>query len=292
MDLHTGLPAGLALRVGKYRLGFGKLNPAHPHTYPFAERFRVLADYLPGEESFNETAAQLSWRLALPEDASVTVSGDWLQGDSFRIPRESSGAPNDPLELDPAGDPDRAEEPRAAALGRLSMFAPIGDRNGIELGFTGTRGVNNVAANSATSVLGGDLKAKLWRGPNAYLLVQGEVLRLEREEAGWDETSGAYTKESIERKGGYVFADWNWDRRYNVGASFERWRTADAGDALDTAYGLFAGLSLMEETTAFRLSWEHWVPGRPDGATQDPDAVNTVTLRVLWSMGPHKAHQF
>ena len=56
-SMTRGLPGNLALKGGKYRLGFGKLNPAHPHTYPFAERFRVLATYLPGEESLNETGA-------------------------------------------------------------------------------------------------------------------------------------------------------------------------------------------------------------------------------------------
>jgi hypothetical protein len=291
-EMLRGLPGNLALKGGRYRAGFGRLNPAHPHTYPFAGRFRVLSAFLPGEESFNETGLQASWRFALPRDASVTASADWLQGDSFRIPRESSGAPNDPVELDPAGDPDRSEEPRPAALGRLALFAPLGERNGVELGLSGTRGVNNVAAGTRTTVIGTDVKAKLWRGPNAYLLVQGELLRLDREQAGWDETFAAYTKPGIERNGGYLFADWNWDRRYNAGASFERWQAADAGGASDTAFGVFAGLALMEETTAFRLSWERWMPGRPEGARENPDAVNVLTLRGIWSMGPHKAHQF
>jgi hypothetical protein len=32
-QLNRGLPAGLALKGGKYRAGFGKLNPQHAHTY-------------------------------------------------------------------------------------------------------------------------------------------------------------------------------------------------------------------------------------------------------------------
>src|SRR5690349_7473940 len=124
-EITRGLPAGLGLKGGKFRQGFGKFNPAHPHTMPFAERPRVLAAYLPGDESFNETGFELSERLALPGDLALTISADALQGDSFRRPRESTSALNDPLEADPLGD--REDEPRPAGLGRIALFAPIGD---------------------------------------------------------------------------------------------------------------------------------------------------------------------
>lgn len=47
----------------------------------------------------------------------------------------------------------------------------------------------------------------------------------------------------------------------------------------------------MEETTALRLDWRHEQAAALPGE-DDPSAVDTVTLRVVWSMGPHKAHQF
>lgn len=285
-----GLPAGLELKGGKYRAGFGKLNPQHPHTYPFAERFRVLAAYLPGDEAMNETGVQLSSRLPAPGDVALTASLDALQGDSFRITREPSGAANDPLAL--GDDGDRASEPRTALLGRLSAFVPIRDRSGLELGVSGTQGTNNVAAATRTTVFGGDAKLKWWTSASSYVLVQGELLRLDREDAGWDELAAAYTRASVKPAGAYVFADYNWATRYNVGASFERYQQPIADKASDQAFGLFAGLALLEESTAFRIGWEHVQPGRPSGVTTDPDAINTVSLRVIYSMGPHKAHQF
>ncbi|MFN8549259.1 MAG: hypothetical protein U0527_15115 [Candidatus Eisenbacteria bacterium] len=45
-----------------------------------------------------------------------------------------------------------------------------------------------------------------------------------------------------------------------------------------------AGFALMEETTAFRLDWNRFSP--PESA-----AINALTLRIIYSMGPHKAHQ-
>lgn len=286
--LLRGLPGGLTLKGGKYRVGFGKLNPQHPHAVPFADRFRVLAAYLPGDEAFNETGVELSGRLPSPGDWAVTASADWLQGNSFRIERESSGDPSDPIEL---GDGDRADEPRPAGLARLSAFVPIQDRSGLELGIDATQGTNNVAAGTKSTVVGGDAKLKLWTSANAYLVVQGEVLSLDREEAGWDPSAAAYTETSVKPIGGYLYADYNFKTRYNVGASFEHFEEPTSDKTADQAFGLFAGLALMEETTAFRLDWNHFAPGTPTGSPT-PDAVNTVTLRVIYSMGPHKAHQF
>ena len=166
-----GLPAGLTLKGGKYRMGFGKLNMVHPHAYPFAERFSVLAAYLPGEEAFNETGLQLSARLPAPGDISLTASIDALQGDTFRILRQPSLALNDPLAIDPLNG-DRTAEPRTAVLGRLSAFLPVNVRSGVELGLSGTQGTNNAAAATRTTVLGADVKAKLWTGDDSFLLVQ------------------------------------------------------------------------------------------------------------------------
>jgi len=49
--------------------------------------------------------------------------------------------------------------------------------------------------------------------------------------------------------------------------------------------GAFAGFSLLEETTAFRADWRRILPdGGPD--------FDEFRLRAIFSMGPHKAHQF
>lgn len=289
-----GLPGGLNLKGGKYRVGFGKLNLAHPHVNPFAEPFRVLHTYLPGDESFNEVGFSLSERLPAPGDMSLTATLDWLQGDTFRREREidSAGfADGDPRD-DYASGPDRADETRPGVVGRISGFVMAGERSGVEFGASATQGTNNVAAGALTRVYGADLKAKIWNSAQSYLLLQGELLKLDREDASWDSESGNYTKVNVTPLGGYVFADYNFAIRYNVGASFESFQEDTEDRVWDKAVGLFAGFALMEETTAIRADWSHFMPGTPDGADQSPDAVNTFTVRVIYSMGPHKAHQF
>jgi hypothetical protein len=287
--LLRGLPGDLNLKGGKYRAGFGKLNAAHPHTYPFFERFRVLSTYLPGEEAFNETGISLSERLPSPGESSLTASVDWLQGDSFRRSREATDNGNDPLAAGEDGD--RAGESRPAVLGRLSAFTMVGERSGLELGMSAAHGTNNVAAAARMTVWGADAKAKLWTSERAYLLLQAEALRLRRDDAGWDAGTGAYQLERVDPWGWYTFADWNLSPRWNVGGSYERFQRDDAARKWDHAVGFFAGCALMEETTVFRLGWERFLAAAA-GEEPVPEAVDTFTLRVIFSMGPHKAHQF
>ncbi len=283
-----GLPLGLALKGGKYRVPFGKLNPAHPHTYPFTDRFHVLAAYLPGEDGYIDTGVELSERIPTPGDVALTASADWLSGDPFRLARFPVSA-NDPLLTTAAGD--RDAEPRPAGLGRLSAFIPMGDRSGLELGADALEGTNDVAAAARTRLYGADLKLKLWTAATSYLLLQSELIHLDRDQAGWDSTRAVYTRDALQRTGGYVFADYAFATRYDAGVSYERFeRPAPAGET-DSAVGAFAGLALLEESTVFRVGWEHFMPGSA-ATNPNPQDVDTVTFRVIYSMGPHKAHQF
>lgn len=294
--LLRGLPGGLSLKGGQYRAGFGRVNAEHPHALPFAERFRVLASYLPGEEAFIETGISLSERIPMPGEISLVASADWLQGDSFRSAHSEEAG-----EGEKHGGETAADGPRPAVLGRLAGFTMVGERSGLELGLSGAHGTTDAAEGLRATVLGADLKAKLWTSPNSYLLVQGELLRLEREQEAEHEAVLAAKRaagedegqvERVTPVGGFLLADYNFGRRYNVGASYERYQQATADETWDQALGLFGGLSLLEETTAFRLGWERFLPGEPKGAEASPEAVNTVTLRVIFSMGPHKAHSF
>lgn len=297
------LPAGLAVKGGKYRAGFGKLNSIHPHALPFAQRFHVSQALLPGEESLNETGVSLSGRIPMPGAFSLVASVDYLQGDSFRLFRDVDSTAlgeGDPVIRWGEENPDRSLESRPALLGRLSGFQQLGERSGLEVGLSAVHGTNNVAAAARTTVLGVDLKAKLWNSERSYLLVQAEAFRLRREDAGWDPDRGYFT-ETVDPAGAFLFADYNFGLRYNAGLSFERFQIPSSSKSWNDAFGLFAGFSLMEETTAFRLDWNHLRPGGSEGEAaglatdelKEPfDPVNAWTLRVIYSMGPHKAHQF
>jgi len=72
------LPAGWALRAGRFRLPFGKHKQLHMHQFPFADS-PVGMDAFLGDHGLIENGAQLSHGLPLPWFSDLTgfaVSGD------------------------------------------------------------------------------------------------------------------------------------------------------------------------------------------------------------------------
>ncbi|MBI5170351.1 MAG: hypothetical protein HZA61_12755 [Candidatus Eisenbacteria bacterium] len=270
ITLVRGLPAGLALKGGRYRVEFGRLNAQHPHTLPFAERPFMLATYLPGDEAMIETGLQVSEQFGTASGRAYKLSVDWLQGDSFH--------PEEP-------------EPRPAFLGRATAFLPINDRSGFEFGASWCEGTHEVVSGARTRLLGLDVKLKRWSGPETYVLLQAEGIVGRHETAEWRDESQRWWKSASLSHGGHAFVDFHPDRRLNFGGSIEAYRDPELDNEWVTSYGVFGGFSLMEETTAIRADWVGHVPPVRALGESEP-TVNTFTLRVVWSMGPHKAHQF
>jgi hypothetical protein len=257
-----GLPLNFALKAGKYRLNFGKLNQVHPHAYPFLRAPRVLAPdaakLLPGEESFNDIAVEASTLIPVVGSWAITASGDALEGGSFH-----------------------PEEPAIAhawlAHVSNSFFA---DPAACDIGASITQGTNNVAANTETMVLGIDAKTKITWSPMYALTVGSEYLYKSSEIA---DTSGAKSRD--DRYGFYVYANTQFFTRYNAGVLFEQYQNPDDHRAIDRAIKPFVGFSVLEESTLLRASYEYLI-------SANSQKTSTVELQLLFSMGPHKAHQF
>ena len=100
------------------------------------------------------------------------------------------------------------------------------------------------------------------------------MLVLDREEAGWDAARG-YTRSRVAAAGFYLFADYAWARRYDLGVSYEGFEPPTAAGDWDQSVGAFAGLSLLEETTVFRADWRRTTP-------EQGDRIDTFTLRAIF----------
>lgn len=264
-----GLPWGLNLKAGKYRLGFGKLNAVHPHAYPFLYAPRSLQSLLFGEEGFNETGVQISALLPTPGDWASTFTADLIEGKAFH---EASDGP------DGSGT-------RLGAVGRWANTFLIGERGAFESGFSGATGIDSVGRDSRAWLAGADAKARFHLTPLSQLVIQGEaVFKHSHAAAGAADTAtGAFPAE--DRIGFYAFADYRRHSRWNGGLLYEQWEREGEASSVDRAFRVFCGFAVMEESTLLRLMYERLLP-------QDQDAVNSVTLQLLFSMGPHKPHQF
>ena len=251
-------PAASRSRAASTASGFGKLNPMHPHMYPFAERFGVLAAYLPGDEAFNETGVHALGRLPLPGDWSLTAIRRLAAG---RLVPHRARAPGRRRTIRSTGRSsrgDRTSEPRPAWLGRLSAFAPIGDRSGLELGLSAHAGHEQRRGGGAHA------RARRRRQAQAVDARQRATCscrasvshpRPRRRGLGWP-IAAAYTRFRVTAE------RWLPVRRLQLAAALQRRRFVRAlrgprrtGRAEHQPWAPFAGLALMEETTAFRLDW-------------------------------------
>jgi len=273
-----GLPGGMQVRAGKYRVDFGKLNQVHPHAYSFLDAPLAHRELL-GAEGLADIG--LNANVQLPIGASaLTVSGNLLKGDF-------------------AASPAHAHDGEAAAGGeeaetdvgyseRLSLFVPTGDYAGFEVGVSALQGTLDRAAGREVALLGVDLKVR-W-APDRYrsLTVQGEWIRSRRDAghadgAGGGEGGGAGR---VSADGYFLFADWRFAQRWSSGAIVERADHAEEEGVSTTRVGAFAGFQVMEESTMVRLLLRRT---DDDGAA---GAWDEAILQLVFSLGPHKAHWF
>lgn len=265
VKLDRALPLGLALKAGKYRAPFGKLNPTHPHALPFLDVPHLLeasSGLMPGEESYNEPALQISELFPGIGSWAPVLSLDIQQGSGFRTSQDVA---------DSLPDFDAERNKTAPSwMAHLSNAFLVGDAVEGDWGFSFAQGTTNVQADRKAWLAGTDLKLKFELAPQSRLVWQSEAI--------WRHDD----LDDRDRVGLVTFADWTIER-WNAGALYEQ--LADQGMVVDRAVKAFAGFSLLEETTVFRLAVERrWLA--------DKDPVHTVSAQLLFGMGPHKPHQF
>jgi len=267
LKLDQALPWGLALKAGRYRAPFGKLNPAHPHAYPFVDVPHILeatSGLMPGEESYDETALQISELFPGVGSWAPSLSVDVQQGSGFRTSQadDSESADYDPLR----------DRTTPSFLVHAGNFFEAGEHMVGDFGVSFAQGTTNVAKDEKATLVGADLKLKYALDPQSRITWQSEAI--------WRHDD----RDDGKRLGAVTFADWTVER-WNVGALYEQLSDLGAGEVVDRSVRAFGGFSLMEETTLFRVALERrWIG--------DQEPIHTVSGQILFSMGPHKPHQF
>jgi len=263
LKLDQALPAGLAVKAGTYRAPFGKLNPAHPHAYPFLDAPHMMA-ILPGGDSYDEAAIEVSELFPGIGSWAPLLSLDVQQGSGFRTGQDTAPSM--------ANYDSRIGQSHPSWLVHFGNSFQIGDLVVGDAGASVAEGTTNVDSNQQAWLAGADLKLKFYFEAESHLTWQSEAI-FRHDDAG-----------NTRKLGIYSFLDWTLGR-WNVGTLYEQSQDASDGTVTDRAAKLFGGFSLMEETTLFRLGLERrWLP--------DQDPYHTISAQILFSMGPHKPHQF
>jgi hypothetical protein len=309
--IFKGLPLKSELRAGQFLVDFGKLNTNHAHAFPFVDR-PISEKVLLGGDGFQDQG--INWNFLLPTDFYSKVSLSVLKGKIF----EAGDTTSDPL----AGR--NTQQP--IFNGHWNVFLPIGEKGDIDVGVSGLfgryKGKNaygtgdgaNAFRNLNATMVGLDAKYKVKWSDYTSLVAQGEVISNRR-----DIVSDKFG--TVSNFGAFGFVDYRFRKRYNVGFMIDRApgiydNTADDYEqnvpdsrsntsraAFDnknstTAYSVYTGFSLLEETTLFRLVGRYVTYNVADPTRLvDPSVSSkpnefTIVIQMIWSMGPHKAHEF
>jgi len=273
-----GLPLDLNVRVGKYRVEYGKLNMVHPHAYPFITQPLSQARFL-GEEGLNDLGISAS--ILLPTgDIYSKFTVDLLRGNSVASAAgiaDTTGA-----------------KPFYATSARLMGFFTLSDESDLETGLSTYTGIHDPYNRDRFWYFNGDFKFK-WR-PSSYtsLVVQGEYLyntRHASQTAGFVhfvDPLGHPESRLIQTGGLYIYADYQFFKLYSAGIRYDWSQSPYSGDEKAKGVAIFLGYYPVEETLGLRFQYQHTTT-QTIASTQD---VNSLALQLLFSLGPHKAHPF
>jgi hypothetical protein len=143
-------------------------------------------------------------------------------------------------------------------------------------------------ANNVSYDMGSSSRISLFSPVGTYSSLEAGISGLLGEFDPIHKNDGDTTIESknINSFGMFSAIDYQFKRRFNIGAFVDYSQTPEADSIYQMGYGVFAGFSLAEETYRINLLL------RQDDGKDWEKPYQTVLVQLLWSLGPHKPHTY
>ena len=256
----TGLPGHIRLDAGRFRQQVGELNRWHLHALPESEYPLVIREYL-GEDGLVGDGLSLYW---LAPSIGKGLGAQELYG---QVTLANSDA------LFGGGH-------RLAYNLHFLNFWQLSPSTFFQVGASGLYG-KNPDADLSTTLYGADFRLS-WRPPSRALYrsftLRGEGYRIRQKVDGAGDA----------RYGGYVGADWQVSRRLFVGSRFDWVEPRQGGDAI---WAIVPHLTWWQsEWVYLQAEWQH--QATPSLDFDGRLTTNTILLRAVWSIGPHKHENY
>jgi hypothetical protein len=303
-NIVRGLPLDAQIKAGKYLVGFGQLNIVHPHAWAFVGRPLFHQVYF-SPDGFNDIGFNFSF--ILPTETFYTnldlgiFKGDAIGGNEVADPTQESIAEH------------RGRSP--IFIGRLGTFFSLSDYSNLGVGLDCSYGVHSkvdymtedfehVIKSLTYTYVGLDFKYKYRPDDYTALTIQGESIlnhrNVLRDGPIILNAQTQFTK-TINTYGAFIYLDYLFEKMYSFGVKYDftngiiddepTYHTLSNDDQNNT-HGLTAwfGYYPVEHTLAFRLNVEYLFYYYSDGTSRDNSTL--ITLQMIFSLGPHKAHPF
>ncbi len=261
----TELPGGLLTKVGKMRAAFGKVNSLHNHVLPWADRPLVTTNLVGGEDGIDDAGISVA-RLINNPWIFLEATGQVFRGDSGEDLFHSSKR----------GD--------LSYVGHLRGYHDITESSNIDLGFSYSQGHNRAGivddvdvGRFVTKLYGVDATFR-WK-PLRRAIYNSFIGRTEVIWSRRDQFDGLQ-----KAMGFYVSGDYQLDRRWFVGARYDRSDRADNASLLDTGESFIVSYRPSEFS---QLRSQYRRTSYAIGPT-----ANELLFQFLFAIGAHGAHPF
>ncbi|WP_420266058.1 hypothetical protein [Candidatus Magnetominusculus dajiuhuensis] len=279
----TSLPEGLQIKGGKFRSGFGRLNPQHSHVWDFADSPLVYKAFI-GNEGIDEKGVQVTYLPAI--SFPLTLGVEALQGENeILLGKDAQSGPH-------------ALTLFAKASVDVDDFSTILFGPSVITGKTLTDSIANNTSFKGNSTLYDFEFTYKWK-PSKYegLTLQSEyLLRDQRGSLTETDDSSVTTVSALKRRqdgfyvqGAYQFGRWVYALRYDkLGIFANDYKQ----DGISQSFGQNPwrlSTALYVDATEFsrlRLQYNY------DHSGIDPRTNHEILLQVILGIGAHGAHTF
>src|SRR5205807_8029974 len=258
----TALPAGFVAKVGKMRSAFGKVNTLHNHVLPWVDRPLVTTNLVGGEDGIDDAGFSLQRILPAPKGIFLEATGQVFRGDS-----------DDVFAAQQRSDVSTVEH--------LRGYRDITESTNVDIGVSYARGHNNgnitVPGDFITQLYGVDATVR-WK-PLRRSIYHSFV---GRSEFIWSQRQ-QFPREQ-RAFGMYASGDYQLDRRWFVGARYDRSDRSREAAAVDKGGSLV--LTYWPSEFA-QLRAQYRFTNYAEGIN-----ANELRLQLQFALGAHGAHPF
>ena len=268
----TGLPAGMALRLGRFFSNIGYLNSHHAHSDKFFDRPLPYQAFLGNQ--YGDDGVQLRW--VAPTDLFIEVGAELFRGQNY----PSGGAAN-------------------SGAGVRTLFAHAGGDVGIENEWLAGISILDSRSEGSEDGFVGDSRLYIadgtWKwAPGGNFKDGGVTFRaeyfLDDRDGDFVDPEDSSTTQAWKgtRRGAYVESVYRINRSWETGYRYDRlWADSDgplASDFDPVRHSVMLSW-LNSEFSLVRLQYSH---DRPN----EDDTDNAITLQYQMNLGAHGAHKF
>ena len=255
------LPLGTTARLGVMRPRFGTLNVVHQDDLPQIDRPNVLSRFFGEEQLDGEKGVEAFWVLPLPVYNELSLGA--FDGDNEVA--FGRGTLRDPL-----------------VIGRWRTFVELEEHGGLQIDLSAASGI--AADAHRNTVLGLGAKYK-WAAPGSgfpLFTIAGEALYGMRTVVDESVASG---RRRAERWGGYLYGQWDFNRRWAAGLRGD-WTELAVERGREWAVSPYLQFK-PSEFLRFRVQYKH-----SEGTGAVERVANEIFLQGTFILGAHPTERF